>query len=101
MFNTTKEYNIIYRLLNRFNLFDEYATFECFADSVATFQLINGIYKHEFSFIADDMFFKSEKTIDLLNKRRITYFSSAIYNVETDERIKKIDWAFYKESGQN
>ena len=101
MFRKTKEYNIIYRLLFRFNLLNEYASFECFADSIATYQLFNGIYKHEFNLITDDMIFKSEKTSDLLNLKNITYFSHSFYNKETGEKISGYDWAFYKESDQN
>ena len=101
MFRKTKEYNIIYRLLFRYNLLDRTATFACFADTIATFELVNGIYRHEFNLITDDMFLNCEKTIDLLNKKSITYFSHSFYDVETNEKVSGYDWAFYKESDQN
>jgi hypothetical protein len=104
MFNKTYEFQKIKKELETIKALDKYALFECYGDSIATFGYCeNGTY-HQFCVICDDDFSREIQISDLLELKRITFFSHTIFleqQRKVDEQIASVSWSMYENSGLN
>jgi hypothetical protein len=104
MFNKTYEFQKIKSLFLQLKALDKYALFECYGDSIATFGYSeNGTY-HQFCVICDDDFSREIQISDLLELKRITFFSHTIFLEQprkVDEQIASVSWSMYENSGLN
>lgn len=104
MFNKTYEFQKIKKELETIKALDKYALFECYIDSIATFGYReNGTY-HQFNVICDDGFSREIQISDLLELKRITYFSHTVFleqSRKAEEKVASVSWSMYENSGLN
>ncbi len=104
MFNKTQEFKTIKKELEKVKALDEYALFECFGDSIATFGYRDGGTYHQFCVICDDHFSREIQISDLLELKRISFFSHAIFleqQRKADELIASVTWSINDYIGLN
>jgi hypothetical protein len=104
MFNKTYEFQKIKKELEAINALDEYALFECYGDSIATFGFRKYSAYHQFCVICHDSFSREIQLADLLELKRITFFSHAVFLEKlgtADERLDSVSWSMYESSGLN
>lgn len=104
MFKITKEFHKIKKELETIKALDKWAVFECYIDSVATFGFRENSTYHQFNIICDDGFSYTMMISDLLELKRITFFSHTIFleqSRKADEQIASVSWSMYENSGLN
>jgi hypothetical protein len=104
MFNKTLEFNKIKKELETIKVLDKWALFECYADSVATFGFRENSTYHQFNIICDEGFSREMMISDLLELKRITFFSHTIFleqKRKADEQIASVSWSMYENIGLN
>ena len=104
MFNKTYEFQKIKKKLETIKALDKYALFECYGDSIATFGFRENSTYHQFCVICDDSFSREIQVSDLLELKRITFFSHSIFLEQSriaDERVTSVSWSMYENSGLN
>ena len=104
MFNLTEEYRLIKNELTALNSFDEYAIFECYADSIFTFSFTLSDIYCQINFSCDDSFSREIQISDILELKRISYFSLSVFSIEknkAEELIKEISWSMNFKVGIN
>jgi hypothetical protein len=104
MFNKTHEFRKIKKELENIKALNKWALFECYIDSIATFGFRENSTYHQFNIICDDGFSREMMISDLLDLKRITFFSHTIFleqQKKADERIASVSWSIYENSGLN
>ena len=104
MFNKTYEFQKIKKELFTIKALDKYALFECYGDSIATFGFRENSTYHQFCVICDDDFSREIHVSDLLELKRITFFSHTVFLEQSrkpDERVASVSWSMYENSGLN
>ena len=104
MFNKTQEFSKIKKELETIKALDKWALFECYMDSVATFGFREDSTYHQFNIICDDSFSREMLISDLLELKRITFFSHTVFleqSRKADEKIASVYWSMYENSGLN
>ena len=104
MFNKTYEFQKIKKELNTIKAMEKYALFECYGDSIATFGFVQKSTYHQFCLICDDNFSREIMISDLLDLKRITFFSHTVFlqqQQKADEKIGCVTWSMYENSGVN
>jgi hypothetical protein len=104
MFNKTYEFQKIKKELITIKALDKYALFECYGDSIATFGFRENSTYHQFCVICDDDFSREIQISDLLELKRITFFSHTVFLEQSrkpDERVASVYWSMYENSGLN
>lgn len=106
MFKITPEFRKIKKELETIKALNKIALFECYADSIATFGFRENSNYHQFNIICDDCFlFLREMMIsDLLNLKRITFFSYTIFPEQQgkdEEQLVSVSWSLHENNGLN
>ncbi len=104
MFNKTHEFRKIKKELETIKALNKWALFECYGDSVATFGFSENSTYHQFNIICDDSFSREMMISDLLELKRITFFSHTIFLMQSrkaDEQIASVSWSMYENSCLN
>jgi hypothetical protein len=103
MFNKTYEFQKIKKELETIKVLDDWALFECYGDSIATFGLRKDGAYHQFNVICDDSFSREIMISDLLELKRVTFFSHAIFlkSEKADKKIASVTWSFYENNSLN
>jgi len=73
----------------------EVAYFQCFSDNILTYKIENDNIVTELNIIADDIFFSSEKPIEIFRKKRIGYLEHSIY-IRNGSELEKIGTKCYR-----
>jgi len=98
MFSKTEEFQKIKTELEAIKAMDEWALFECYGDSIATFGLRKDSAYHQFDIICADSFSREIMISDLLNLKGITFFSHTIFLEQpkkADVQIASLSWSMY------
>ena len=104
MFNKTHEFRKIKKELETIKALNKWALFECYIDSIATFGFRENSTYHQFNIICDDGFSREMMISDLLDLKRITFFSHTIFleqQRKADEQIASVSWSLYENSSLN
>lgn len=104
MFKKTHEFRKIKKELETIKALNKWASFECYIDSIATFGFRENSTYHQFNIICDDGFSREMMISDLLDLKRITFFSHTIFleqQRKADEQIASVSWSLYENSGLN
>ena len=104
MFKRSEEYAKIKKELEIIKALNKWALFECYIDSIATFGFREDSTYHQFNIICDDIFSRGMMISELLDLKRITFFSHTIFlgqQKKADERIASVSWSMYENSGLN
>lgn len=102
MFNKTYKFQKIKKELE--TILEKYAIFECYGDSIATFGFYEDRVYHQFCVICDDSFSREIQICDLLELKRITFFSHTVFLTQprkADEKVASVTWSMYENSGLN
>ena len=101
MFNKTYEFQKIKKELETIKALDKYALFECYDDSIATFGFREDSTYHQFCVICDDSFSREIQVSDLLELKKITFFSHTVFLQQpriADEIVASVSWSMYENS---
>lgn len=104
MFKITPEFRKIKKELETIKVLNKIALFECYADSIATFGFRENSTYHQFNIICDDYFLREMMISDLLDLKRITFFSHTIFleqQGKDEEQIASVSWALCENNGLN
>ena len=100
MFNKTKEFKEMQKELKLNKIFNDIAKFKTFVDGMFYFYVNDAIgVTHEIIIKCDDVIFRDMKVCDLMNCKRVCYFSHVIYLTEEDYTEKT--WSSLSDSGLN
>jgi len=105
MFKTTREYIKIKKEVICNKIYKNQAKFECFADNIFTYGYREKDKTlHQFSFTCDDCLLDKMSIYELLDLKRITFFSYSIY-LHNEDYINcnpdVISWSIYNYNSIN
>ena len=103
MFTTTEEYAQIISELEGYDILNNYALFEVYGDSIATYTYEDKSICHCFEFICNDWIGREIMIEDMFKLQKITYFKYTVLlrKRPCDEIAYSIEWSMYDVSGMN
>ena len=104
MYQSTHQYSTTKKMLSDIHILYEYASFESYNDSIFTFGYTEDNNYHQFNVICDDMLLSEMMCSELIELKRITYFSHSIfiqYDLEPDHLLSENVWSMHDVNGLN